>query len=209
VSLSGESFEAVFLSDGTDLSDVGNNEGGDKDMDPKEIQALIDAGIAKAVEPLQAELSATKTALEESGTKVAELSASLAAQSGHVNEATVKADLDAMVEQGLPPAIAELSAPILLAGAGEVNLSSGETSTVGTQMRAILALIPKVNFSETGEAGIPDGAHVVLSAEQVKALGFEVPEGGGDAELSAEAAADKAAIESVVAFIPKDKRKEA
>ena len=96
-------------------------------------------------------------------------------------------------------------------GANEVHLSSGDTSTAAQQVREILTLIPRVDFSEKGEAGVPEGAVVVLSAEQVKALGFttkEEPE-GDDAELSAEEKADKELIGAITQFIPADKRKEA
>lgn len=205
VSLSGESYEAVFLSE-EQHEDESNMEGGGNNMTKEEIQAIIDESVKNATAELSAELEATKVALQSSQAAVETLTAAVNQNSGAATERSVKTELDARIEAGLPPAIASLAAPILLAGDGEVHLSADETSTVSEQLRAILDLVPKVDFSEKGEAGVPDGAVVVLSAEQVKALGFETEQKQEeDPELSAE----KELIQGILSHVPADKRKEA
>jgi len=203
VSLSGESYEAVFLSEDA-TPDTKQEEGGESGMTPEEIKALVDASVSEATATLSTELEETKTALKESQAAVATLTDSLNNSASVKEAAAVKAELSAMIESGLPPAIASLAEPILMAGDTEVHLSADESSTVSAQLREILNLIPKVDFSEKGEAGVPDGAVVVLSAEQVKDLGFKTEsKSDDDPELST----DQKIIDEVVAFIPEDKRK--
>ena len=201
VSLSDETFEAVYLStdDGDQMGDGGDT------MDPKEIKQMIDAAVKDATADLSASLDEAKTANESLATQVTALTTALNQRAHNDTAESVDAELSAMIAAGLPPAIADLARPVMLAGSTEVNLSSGDTSTVATQMRAMLALVPKIDFSEIGESGVPEG-HVVLSAEQVKNLGFKVEkkeddEDDDNAELSAEQKADAEAIANVTKFI--------
>jgi hypothetical protein len=207
VSLSNETFEAVYLSaDVDDVHDDKSPEGGEHNMDPKEIQKAIADGIAAATADLSAKVEAMSTANGTLSEQVTSLTAALNDRSTGENATAIKAELSAMVDAGLPPAIADIAEPVLMHGSTEVTLSSGSTSSVSAQVREMLNLIPKVSFKEVGESGVPEG-HVVLSAEQAKALGFKVDptkkEGDDtDANLSAEEKADSDAIAAVSKFLP-------
>jgi hypothetical protein len=203
VSLSNETYEAVFLSadDGHDNHDVIH--GGDNEMTPEEIKKMVEDSVKSATADLSAALDTAVKQNEALVTQIATLSTALNQHAESVTSETVEAELSAMVTAGLPPAIADIAKTVLLSGTTEVELSGGEKSTVAGQMRAILALVPKVDFSEKGEAGVPEG-HVVLSAEQVKALGFKVEkteEDEGKIALSAEEKADAEAIAEVSKYI--------
>lgn len=202
VSLSGESYEAVFLSAEDTADDDDPIEGGEMNMDPKELQAAIKAAVDEAVKPVMDELEQTRTALQESRETVAALSASITESGSRENSVAVRAELDAMVEAGLPPAIADLASPILTGdGGNEVELSSGDKTTVGEQVRTMLRLFPKVDFSEKGEAGVAEG-YVALSAEQVKELGFKVEGTKEDDPEKAELSADQESVKGILSLVP-------
>lgn len=209
VSLSSETFEAVYLSADEGVNPNYGTEGGENDMTPEEIRALVAEQVTAQTATLSSELEETKTLLGTANSTIATLSASLTQRTSGEVEAAVNSELDAMVEAGLPPAIADLARPVLLAGSTEVNLSGNETGTVAGQVRKMLELMPKLDMTEIGEAGVPEGAMVVLSAEQVKELGFKVKatedddEGDKKVALSAEEQADQDAIDRVSALLPK------
>ena len=200
-SLSGETYEVAFLS--AEVEDENNDEGGATNMTPEEIRAMI----AEQTAPFTAEIATLTANLEARDTQIADLSTRLDQRASAVTEASVENEVQAMLTAGLPPAVADLARPLLLAGDSEVNLSADETGTVGAQVRKILALFPRVSFQELGEGEMK--GTVVLSEEQVAALGIDPEVKKEESEDDAALAAETAAIESVVALIPADQKKEA
>lgn len=192
-SLSGENFESVCLSADHDEP----NEGGEKGMDAEEIQRMIEEHTAT----LSSALEETNAKLAEALGTVATLSAALENRESTITEESIEAELSAMVSAGLPPAIADLARPILMAGSTEVNLSADETVSLGSQVREILKAFPKVDFRELGEGQIE--GFVVLSAEDAASMGYNPGEPEGKA---AELSDDQAAIAEIVKLIPAERR---
>jgi hypothetical protein len=201
VSLSGEAVETVFLS-----AEEIEVEGRETHMDITKED--IDKAIADATTPIVKTLEETQVALSESTEKIAELTTALEERRASMTEEAVEAELSALITAGLPPAVAKIAKPIMLAsGDNVVNLSADEASTVGAQVRELLKLYPKVDFRELGEGEMK--GYVVLSDEQVEALGVTPPEGaeeGEGKEQTEEEKEDAKLTAEVVSLIPEDKR---